>query len=251
MPRTNYTALGRLKSSKQRGPETIIGVLGCMAQKDQHQIFQRAPHVDLVVGPGQLAQLPALLEQVAAGGGPRIEVSLDRTGGNRQSVRQSLPDSCLPEEKAATGVHAERPTVARAAPGDGADHVRLRQVLHVLHRAGVRGPEQSRPAAEIVDEVRRLADDGCLEITLLGQTVNSYRDATGPQTIRLADRSYRFHDIQGIRRLKFVTNHPQYMSDDLLAAMRDLPKVSPYLHVPAQSGSNAVLQRMKRGYTVE
>jgi tRNA-2-methylthio-N6-dimethylallyladenosine synthase len=115
----------------------------------------------------------------------------------------------------------------------------------------VRGPEQSRPAAEIYDEVRHLADDGCLEVTLLGQTVNSYQDATGPRTLRLADLLAMLHDIEGLRRLKFVTNYPKHMTDDLLAAMRDLPKVSPYLHVPAQSGSNVILQRMKRGYTAE
>jgi tRNA-2-methylthio-N6-dimethylallyladenosine synthase len=115
----------------------------------------------------------------------------------------------------------------------------------------VRGPEQSRPAGEICDEVRRLADDGCLEVTLLGQTVNSYQDTSGPRTIRLADLLAALHDIEGIRRLKFVTNHPKHMSDDLLQAVRDLPKVSPYLHIPAQSGSSAVLRRMKRGYTAE
>jgi tRNA-2-methylthio-N6-dimethylallyladenosine synthase len=115
----------------------------------------------------------------------------------------------------------------------------------------VRGPEQSRPAEQIVEEVRRLADNGCLEVTLLGQTVNSYKDTTAGQTLRLSDLLYKVHDIEGIRRLKFVTNYPKHMTDDLLQAMRDLPKVSPYLHIPAQSGSNAVLQRMKRGYTVE
>ena len=111
----------------------------------------------------------------------------------------------------------------------------------------VRGPEQSRPAAEICDEVRRLADDGCLEVTLLGQTVNSYQDTSGPHTIRLADLLAALHDIEGIRRLKFVTNYPKHMSDDLLQAVRDLPKVSPYLHVPAQSGSNAVLAADEAG----
>ena len=114
----------------------------------------------------------------------------------------------------------------------------------------VRGPEQSRPAAEIVEEVRRLAADGCLEVTLLGQTVNSYRDATGPRR-PLADLLHVLHEIDGIRRLRFVTNHPKHTTAALLEAMRDLPKVSPYLHVPAQSGSNAILERMKRGYTVE
>ncbi len=113
----------------------------------------------------------------------------------------------------------------------------------------VRGPEQSRPAKEILDEVRQLAGQGCLEVTLLGQTVNSYADRTGPRTLRLADLLEQINEIGGLRRLKFVTNHPRHMTDDLLQAVRDLPKVSPYLHVPAQSGSDAVLRRMKRGYT--
>ena len=115
----------------------------------------------------------------------------------------------------------------------------------------VRGPEQSRSAAEIVAEVRRLAGDGCLEVTLLGQTVNSYKDPNGGQTLRLSDLLARLNDIEGLRRIKFVTNYPRHMTDDLLQAVRDLPKVSPYLHVPVQSGSNDQLKRMKRGYTVE
>jgi tRNA-2-methylthio-N6-dimethylallyladenosine synthase len=115
----------------------------------------------------------------------------------------------------------------------------------------VRGPEQSRPAAEILGEVRRLADDGCLEVTLLGQTVNSYKDTSGPHTIRLSHLLCKLHPIEGIRRLKFVTNYPKHITADLLQAVRDLPKVSPYLHVPAQSGASAVLRRMNRGYTVE
>jgi tRNA-2-methylthio-N6-dimethylallyladenosine synthase len=115
----------------------------------------------------------------------------------------------------------------------------------------VRGPEQNRPAAEIEEEVRRLAGDGCLEITLLGQTVNSYRDTSTGRTLHLADLLCRLHDIEGLRRLRFVTNHPRHMTDELLQAVRNLPKACPYLHVPAQSGSNAVLARMKRGYTVE
>ena len=114
----------------------------------------------------------------------------------------------------------------------------------------VRGPEQSRPAEEIETEVRRLADQGCLEVTLLGQTVNSYRDKSSGRTVRLADLLGRLHDVGGLARLKFVTNHPRHMTAELIAAVRDLPKVSPYLHVPAQSGSNRILQRMRRGYTV-
>ena len=221
----------------------IIGVLGCMAQKDQQVIFRRAPHVDLVLGPGQLGQLRVLLDQIAAGGGPRMEVSLDRAAGDRAAVQRSF----VP--------FVPRSARRRAAPMPHQAMVRIMFgcdmfcTYCVVPR--VRGPEQSRPAAEILDEVRRLADDGCLEVTLLGQTVNSYEDCTGPSTVELADLLYQLHEVGGIRRMKFVTNHPKFMTDRLLQAVRDLPKVSPYLHVPAQSGSNAVLQRMKRGYTVE
>jgi tRNA-2-methylthio-N6-dimethylallyladenosine synthase len=104
----------------------------------------------------------------------------------------------------------------------------------------------------VLVEARQLADQAAKEITLVGQTVNSYRYAHGDgRTTRLSDLLARLHDIEGIARLKFVTNYPKDMTDDLLAAVRDLPKVSSYLHVPAQSGSNEVLRRMKRGYTVE
>src|ERR1700761_4181726 len=85
-----YSALGRLRHAKQQNPRKIIGVLGCMAQKDQRLIFQRAPYVDLIVGPGQLHQVPRLLDEIAAGGGPRIEVSLDRKGGSREDIERSF-----------------------------------------------------------------------------------------------------------------------------------------------------------------
>ncbi|MFZ1934305.1 MAG: tRNA (N6-isopentenyl adenosine(37)-C2)-methylthiotransferase MiaB [Thermoguttaceae bacterium] len=237
-----YSLLGRLKKLKQQRPGLIIAVLGCMAQKDRHEIFRRAPHVNLVVGPGQLGQLPALIERVAAGGGPQLEISLDRIGGDRASVERSFVQ--FAPDRTAAGRPAPHQAMVRIM--FGCDKFCTYCVV-----PRVRGPEQSRPAAEIVEEVRRLADHGCLEVTLLGQTVNSYRDAAGPRTIELADLLYMLHEIDGIRRLRFVTNHPRHMTAALLQAMRDLPKVSPYLHVPAQSGSNAILERMKRGYTVE
>jgi tRNA-2-methylthio-N6-dimethylallyladenosine synthase len=237
-----YSLLGRLNEIKRERPKLMIGVLGCMAQKDRQEIFRRAPYVDLVVGPGQLAKLPALIEQVAAGGGPQLEISLDRIGVDRAAVERSFAQFA-----------PDRMAVRRAAP-----HQAMVRIMFGCDRfctycvvPRVRGPEQSRPAADIVDEVRRLADNGCLEVTLLGQTVNSYRDTTGPRTIDLAALLHMLHEIDGLRRLRFVTSHPNYMTSALLEAMRDLPKVSPYLHVPAQSGSNAVLARMKRGYTVE
>jgi tRNA-2-methylthio-N6-dimethylallyladenosine synthase len=239
-----YSALGRLRPLKERKPETIIGVLGCMAQKDQNLIFRRAAHVDLVVGPGQINRLPQILAEVAAQPyrQPRLEVSLDRRQARRSLVEESFAKFDPP-----------RPAELRASPFQAMVRIMFGcdKFCTYCIVPKVRGPEQSRPAAEIVEEVRRLAADGCLEVTLLGQTVNSYKDASTGRTLRLCDLLARLHEIAGLRRIKFVTNYPRHMSDDLLQAIRDLPKVSPYLHVPVQSGSNEQLRRMKRGYTVE
>ncbi|KAJ3059466.1 hypothetical protein HK102_009971, partial [Quaeritorhiza haematococci] len=114
----------------------------------------------------------------------------------------------------------------------------------------VRGPEQSRPPSAIVAEARLLAMQGVKEITLVGQTVNSYKhkEADGRIT-RLSDLLARLHDVDGVERIKFITSFPNDMTDDLLQAVRDLPKVSRYIHVPAQSGCDLVLKRMKRMYT--
>lgn len=240
-----YSALGRLKNAKRENPQRVIGVLGCMAQKDQSLIFKRAPYVDLVVGPGQLHQVPALLREIHAQGpsrGQRMEVSLGRKDGSREQIQRShesfdpLRDPTM------------RPTPYQA-------YVRIMigcdKFCTYCIVPSVRGPEQSRSPAAILDESRQLAREGCKEITLLGQTVNSYRYREGERSWMLSDLLAALHEIDGIERIKFVTNYPKDMTDDLLAAVRDLPKVSKYLHVPVQSGSNAVLRRMKRGYTVE
>lgn len=237
-----YSALGRLRRFKQEHPEKILGVLGCMAQKDQKLVFERAPYVDLVVGPGQLHQVPDLLEQIAGGAGPQLAVSLGRRDGSVDEIKRShetfdpLRDPTM------------RPTPFQAylRIQIGCDKFCTYCVVPMT-----RGPEQGRPPEQIVSEARTLADQGCVEITLLGQTVNSYRYTSGERTTRLSDLLAQLHEVEGLRRLKFVTNYPKDMTDDLLAAVRDLPKVSPYLHVPAQSGSNRVLKAMKRGYTVE
>jgi len=236
-----YSALGRLKHVKDRYPHKIIGVLGCMAQKDRELIFRRAPHVDLVVGPGQLGSLPALLERVAAGEGPQMEVSPDRTAAVRGTVKAFAAYDPLRTVDARRYRHQAMVRIMY-----GCDKFCTYCIV-----PSVRGPEQSRAAGQIEAEVRRLADQGCLEVTLLGQAVNSYRHTSNGRTLRLADLLYRLHGVEGLRRLKFVTNHPRDMTRDLLQAVRDLPTVSPYLHVPAQSGSSRVLERMKRGYTAE
>src|SRR4029077_4503385 len=116
----------------------------------------------------------------------------------------------------------------------------------------VRGPEQSRHPEHIAAEVRQLANEGCKEVTLLGQTVNSYKyDLGDGRRFRLSDLLGRVHDTPGIERIKFITNFPKDMTDDLLDGVRERPKGCPYLHVPAQHGDNEQLRRMKRLYTVE
>ncbi|RIK82772.1 MAG: tRNA (N6-isopentenyl adenosine(37)-C2)-methylthiotransferase MiaB [Planctomycetota bacterium] len=237
-----YSALGRLKHAKRHNPDKVIGVLGCMAQKDQELIFKRAPYVDLVVGPGQLHQVPEMIESARRNGGQQLAVSLGRKDGSRLEIAESF-ESYDPLREAEM---RPSPYQAYVRIMIGCDKFCTYCIVPM-----VRGPEQSRPPEQIVRESRKLADEGCREITLLGQTVNSYKHRAGDRTTRLSDLLAMLQDIDGIDRLRFVTNFPNDMTDDLLFAVRDLPKVMPYLHVPAQSGSNRILDRMKRLYTVE
>jgi tRNA-2-methylthio-N6-dimethylallyladenosine synthase len=237
-----YSHLGKIRDMKEKSPHQMIGVLGCMAQKDQEIIFKRAPYVDMVVGPGQLHTIPDLIQKVRSGQGRQMAVSLGRTDGPQIEIARShetfdpLRDPTM------------RPTPFQA-------YLRIQigcdKFCTYCVVPGTRGPEQGRSPQEILAEAHILADQGCREITLLGQTVNSYRHrhSDGTQT-DMAALLEQLHVIDGIQRIKFVTNYPKDMTERLLETIRDLPKVSPYLHVPAQSGSDEVLKRMKRGYTI-
>ncbi len=237
-----YSSLGRVRKIKERKPEVSVGVLGCMAQKEQGAILKRAPFVDVVVGPGQLAKVSELLVIAREEQKPQIAVSLPRTGGSRDSVTASFEEYDPLREPAMRS----SPFQAFVRVMMGCDKFCTYCVV-----PSVRGPEQSRPASVIVAEAKQLADQGVIEITLLGQTVNSYKyvESDG-RTIRLSGLLERLHEIPGIARIKFITNFPNDMTDDLLQAVRDLPRVSRYLHVPAQSGCDLILKRMKRMYTV-
>ena len=237
-----YSALGRLRQHKKENPHKVIGVLGCMAQKDQKLIFEKAPYVDIVVGPGQLQQVPDLIEKANDSPGQYTALSLGRKSGSLEQIKRShetfdpLRDPTM------------RPTPFQAylRIQIGCDKFCTYCIVPMT-----RGPEQGRPPAEIIEEAQVLADQGCKEITLVGQTVNSYRYQDDSGTTRLSQLLQQLHEIEGLERLKFVTNYPKDMTPDLLETIRDYPKVSHYIHVPLQSGSNDVLKRMKRGYTVE
>ncbi len=236
-----YSTLGRLRQSKEEHPEKMIGVMGCMAQKDQGIIFRRAPFVDLVVGPGQLHAIPEMLEKIGRGEGRQMAVSLSRTEGTQATIARShetfdpLRDPQM------------RPTPYQA-------YLRIQigcdKFCTYCVVPNTRGPEQGRPPQQILSEARILAEQGCKEITLLGQTVNSYKFKDGDHTTDMTSLLEQLQEVDGIQRIKFVTNYPKDMTERLLTAVRDLPKVMPYLHVPAQSGSDEVLKRMKRGYTI-
>jgi len=238
-----YSALGRLKIHMQENPHKVLGVLGCMAQKDQELILRRAPHVDVVCGTGQLGRINQLIDEARNSGRPQLALSLGRKDASKTEVERSF-ESYDPSRESSL-----RPTSFQAfvRVAFGCDKFCTYCIV-----PSTRGPEQSRAPEHILAEVQQLAQQGCKEITLIGQTVNSYHFNYGDgRSISLGGLLGLIHDTPGIDRIKFVTNYPKDMDDDLLDAVRELPKVCKYLHVPAQSGCNEVLKRMKRNYTVE
>ncbi len=237
-----YSSLGRIKFSKRKRPHQVIGVMGCMAQKDQELIFKKAPHVDLVVGTGQLAEIPRLVDEVRVHRKKQVAVSLGRRDGSRVEVTGSF-ESYDPL----------RDPQMRPSPWQAFVRIMIGcdKFCSYCVVPMTRGPEQSRSPSQIESEVRVLADQGVKEVTLLGQTVNSYKHTENGKLYRLSDLIYQLHNIKDIDRIKFVTSYPRDMGDDLLKALRDLPKATHYLHVPLQSGCDDVLKIMKRGYTTE
>jgi len=239
-----YSALGRLKNWKEEKPHSILGVLGCMAQKDQRVIFQRSPHVDFVLGPGRLDILVETIEQLRnekKRPAKTVCVSLPRAGNNPLEVLESFRQY-NPQRETVSGAVCGTPSLVRITFG-------CDQFCSYCVVPFVRGPEQSRPPQDIVNEVQHLAEQGVTKITLIGQAVNSYRYREGEKQTRLADLLYQLSGVAGMEQIDFVTNYPLGIDEDLLQAVRDLPNVSKHLHIPAQSGSDAVLERMNRHYT--
>ncbi len=221
-----YSQLGSLRDQKEKNPELILGVLGCMAQNEGDKIFKRMPHVNLVCGTRMFSKLPELLEEIGEGN-KRIlaidedgEVNFDRLVTQRQNRFNAFV------------------SIMR-----GCDNYCSYCIVPY-----VRGREFSRPVTDIVDEVKGLADDGCKEITLLGQNVNSYGKGLNGK-VTLATLLRELDPIDGIERIHFLTSHPKDMTKEILEAVGELPGVCEYLHMPAQSGSDRILKKMRRQYT--
>ena len=224
---SNAGSVKRLMKSK---PDLIVGILGCMAQNRQDGLFKHLPHVKLIVGPRHMGAIPRLVDEIRKTGERRIAVA-------------DFDDEFIDGADAIQS--RETNTQAYVKAMEGCD---LSCAFCIVPTT--RGKEISRPPERIVEEVKRLADQGTVEITLLGQTVNSYGKGLRP-ACDLGGLLHRVSEVDGIRRIRFITSHPSFVRESLIEAMRDLPKVCKYLHIPAQSGSNTVLKAMRRGYTVE
>jgi len=249
-----YSNVGNLKRLKLRKPSLIIGILGCMAQKDGGKIFERLPHVDLVCGTREFPRIAELIEEARRakhvlacgpfGHAPALRsFPLCGTG----EVEQGRPEEARMGGEAPVSEARDisvRPNRRQAFVGimRGCDNYCAYCVVPYL-----RGPEISRPMVEIVEEAKRLVEDGCREITLLGQNVNGYGKSFG-RPGALAELLSKLDRLAGLKRVRFVTSHPKDMSHEILQAVRDLPAVCEHLHMPAQSGSNRVLGAMNRRY---
>jgi len=239
-----YSRLGAEGQRKQHNRRLIVGVLGCMAQREGEQLLRNHPQVNIVCSPGQLARLAELIEHVAGTGGAVLALDPDRRarggGAEEEADRDEFDALDLSRDP------SQSPSVAQAfvRVARGCDKFCSYCIVPF-----VRGPEVSREPSRIVQEVLRLVEAGRTEVTLLGQTVNSYRWCDGGRTVGFAGLLEQVAAVGGLRRLRFVTSHPLDFGNDVLHAMRDLPNVCPYIHCPAQSGSDAVLRRMNRKYT--
>ncbi len=239
-----YSRLGEIGYTKKKRPEMIVGVIGCMAQRDPAGIQHQCPHVNLICGPGNLNEIPALLTKLDEQ--PQTLVALEEDHSRRlPSAERTLKSDTIEQlDLSRFPVPSHDNLQAFVRVQRGCDKFCTYCIVPFT-----RGPERNRPPENIVEEARRLVDQGTREITLLGQTVNSYAYSSGEKTVRLADLLERVHEIGGLDRLRFVTSYPGDFSENILYAMRDLPKACEYLHIPAQSGSDSMLKRMNRKYT--
>ncbi len=224
-----FSHLGRIAPLKQKNPDLIIGVGGCVASQEGEQIVQRAPYVDLVFGPQTIHRLPDLIAKKRASGDAQVDISFPEV-----EKFDHLPP---PEVKGAT---------AYLSIMEGCSKYCTFCVVPYT-----RGEEVSRPFEDILTEAALLADQGVKEITLLGQNVNSYR-AQGPHGVAadLALLIDYIAEIPSIQRIRYTTSHPNDMSESLIQCYANNPKLVSHLHLPVQAGSDRVLMAMKRNHTI-
>ena len=225
-----FSALGRWRKIKDKRPDVIIGVGGCVASQEGAAIQKRAPFVDMVFGPQTLHRLPQLLNEVRSQHKPVVDISFPEI-----EKFDNLPEAKADGVKAFVSVM------------EGCSKYCTYCVVPYT-----RGEEISRPLEDVLAEICVLAKQGVREINLLGQNVNAYRGEMADGEI--ADFSLLLHAvaaIEGIDRLRFTTSHPMEFTDELIEAFAEIPQLVNHLHLPVQSGSNAILKAMKRGHVID
>lgn len=225
-----YGHLGELVHLKKKNPDLLIGICGCMMQQEEVRdiIKQKYRHVDLIFGTHNFHKLPELISDRLDSS--KMTISVWEEGG---SIVEGMPAKRKHDYKSLVNITY------------GCNNFCTYCVVPYT-----RGREKSREANDIVKEIKDLARDGCKEVTLLGQNVNSYGKTLNNQTT-FADLLREIDDIEGIERIKFMTSHPKDLSDELIYAIRDSKNISKHVHLPVQSGSNDILKAMNRKYTRE
>jgi len=232
--------LGHLKHIKENKPDMIVGVIGCMAQRLGAELLEHEA-VDIVCGPAQIPQIAELVTKALQEKKKRLAVT--------EKIRTAPPENqALEEFESAYGIEDKAiPAQAFVRAMRGCNKFCTYCIVPY-----VRGPEVSRPPSAMIEQIKKLADNGVKLVTLLGQRVNSYKYTAGEKTYCLADLLYLASEVKGIEWIRFVTSFPQEeFFDEILKAMAELPKVCNYLHIPAQSGSDKILKAMNRNYTAE
>ncbi|WP_326527244.1 tRNA (N6-isopentenyl adenosine(37)-C2)-methylthiotransferase MiaB, partial [Dokdonella sp.] len=223
--------LGRVRHLKQKNPDLIIGVGGCVASQEGEAIVARAPYVDLVFGPQTLHRLPKLIAERKASGRSQVDISFPEI-----EKFDNLPPARVDGASAFVSIM------------EGCSKYCTFCIVPYT-----RGDEVYRPLADVLAEVAGLAAQGVKEVTLLGQNVNAWRAPVDGENGEMADFAFLLecvHEIPGIERLRYTTSHPREMTQRVVEAYARLPKLVSHLHLPVQAGSDRVLAAMKRGYTV-
>jgi len=225
-----FGKLGAVKDLKRNRPDMLIAVCGCMMQKDdiRQKVLDKYKFVDIIFGTNTIQELPELIYNVEINKNKSVEIV-----ENSQLIYENMPKSRKFQYKALVNI------------AYGCDNFCTYCIVPY-----VRGREKSREPNEIINEVKLLAKEGCKEITLLGQNVNSYGN-TFEEKFTFADLLYALNKVDGIERIRFMTSHPKDLSDDLITAIKECNKVCHHFHLPVQAGSNEILKKMNRKYTKE
>jgi tRNA-2-methylthio-N6-dimethylallyladenosine synthase len=224
-----YSELGRLNKLKEKNPNLKIGVGGCVATQEGSNIKKRAPYVDLIYGPQTLHRVSDLLDIDSQSGIKAIDITFPI-----EEKFDSLPNPST-----------SGPSSYVAIMEGCSKYCSFCVVPYT------RGDEVSRKPEQIFDEVARLAEQGVTEITFIGQNVNSYKMPYKDRVLRLSDLIEIISHIDGIERIRYTTSHPLDMTDDLIEVYQYVPQLVSQLHLPVQSGSNRILEKMKRNYTID